>query len=87
MNVHTVFAIFKKKKNLDRITLEWVFVKLIENSEPSTLINVTPESYEKFHFQGNLAFSWELCPAEKFYWLYSSFPVMDQIWKYQYNTI
>lgn len=75
------------KKNLDRITLEWVFVKLIENSGPSTLINVTLESYEKFHFQGSLAFLWEICPAETFYWLYSSFPVMDQIWKYLWKTI
>lgn len=41
-------------------------MKLIENSGPSTLINVTLESYEKFHFQGSLASLWELCPAEKF---------------------
>lgn len=81
---HCVCNIFK---SLDRITLKWVFVKLIENSGPSTLINATPECYEKFHFQGSLDFLWEIFPAEKFYWLYYSFPIMDQIWKYLWKTI
>lgn len=81
---HCVCDIFK---SLDRVTLKWVFVKLIENSGPSTLINVTLEYYENFHFQGSLDILWEIFPAEQFYWLCSPFPIMDHVWKYLWKTI